>query len=158
MKIKNKIHIFTAIICFTSLLYFFFFQSVKIDAIYQGEDYIKIINDKCRSTIILVSNAPITEKGRLDLWKREKENIMNRIPLQKKCDTIYFVKNKPEPPVFSENTKYWQADEQLCFKGKSNGTCISNKNIFMSISLLSLTTDGVYRDFYKDKIIYVLYQ
>ncbi|ECE4235254.1 DUF943 family protein [Salmonella enterica] len=89
------------------------FNYAKIDAIYQGDDYVKLIHENCKSTVILVSNIPITARGRLSLWKKEKDNVMMNMPLQKQCDVVYFVKNDPEPPLFSEDAKYWQADEQL---------------------------------------------
>jgi hypothetical protein len=155
---KVKVFIFVASASIISLVYFSFFYSAKIDAIYQGGDYVKLIHENCNSTVILVSNAPITARGRLSLWKKEKENIMVRMPLQKQCDAVYFVKNNPEPPLFSGDVKYWQADNQLCFKGGMNGACISNENIFMSVSMFSLTTDRIYRDTYKDKTIYVSYR
>ncbi|WP_075209400.1 DUF943 family protein [Klebsiella michiganensis] len=160
MKLNKVKVFFTIAVIFASIitLIYFCFPSARIDAIYQGSDYVKPIDEYCKSTVILVSNAPITDRGRLSLWEQEKDNVMTTMPLQKKCDSIYFVKNKPEPPLFSEDVKYWQADEQFCFKGEVNGACISNKNIFMSISLFSLTTDGIYRDTYKDKTIYVSYR
>ncbi|MFJ5982990.1 DUF943 family protein [Enterobacter cancerogenus] len=158
-SIKLKVSFaFIASVPTISVIYFCFFYYAKIDAIYQGGDYVKLIDENCKSTVILVSNVPITARGRLSLWKKEKDNVMMNMPLQKQCDAVYFVKNNPEPPLFSEDVKYWQADDQLCFRGKMNGACISNKNIFMSVSLFSLATDGVYRDTYKDKTIYVSYR
>ncbi|WP_370973725.1 DUF943 family protein [Enterobacter wuhouensis] len=160
MKLNKAKVFFSISIVFASIitLIYFCFSSAKIDAIYKGGDYVKLNDGNCKSIVILVSNAPITDRGRLRLWEQEKDSIMTTMPLQKKCDAIYFVKNKPEPPLFSEDVKYWQADDQFCFKGKMNGECISNENIFMSVSLFSLTTDGIYRDTYKDKTIYVSYR
>ncbi|EJE6943389.1 DUF943 family protein [Salmonella enterica] len=156
IKIKVLFAFITSIS--TISVIYLFFNYAKIDAIYQGDDYVKLIHENCKSTVILVSNIPITARGRLSLWKKEKDNVMMNMPLQKQCDVVYFVKNDPEPPLFSEDAKYWQADEQLCFRGEMNGACISNKNIFMSVTLFSLATDGVYRDTYKDKVIYVSYR
>lgn len=160
MKLINAkvLFILIASVSAISVIYFCFIHHEKIDAIYHGDDYVKLINEKCKSTVILVSNTPFTARGRLSLWKKEKNNIMMSNPLQKQCDAVYFVKNNPEPPLFSEDVKYWQSDDQLCFRGEMNGECISNKNIFMSVSLFSLATDGVYRDTYKDKAIYVSYR
>lgn len=149
---------FVALLSAISMIYFCFFYYAKVDAIYQGNDYVKLMHENCKSTVILVSNVPITTRGRLNSWEKEKENIMVTMPLQKQCDAIYFVRNNPEPPLYREDLKYWQADEHLCFEGKMNGACISNKNIFMSVSSFSLATDGVYKDTYKDKIIYVSYR
>lgn len=157
--IKPKVlFAFVALLFTISMIYFCFFHYAKIDAIYQGDDYVKLMHENCKSTVILVSNVPITARGRLNLWEKEKENVMVTMPLQKKCDAIYFVRNNPEPPLYREDLKYWQADEQLCFEGKMNGACISNKNIFMSVSSFSLAANEVYKDTYKNKIIYVSYR
>ncbi|EGP0996938.1 hypothetical protein IV823_004380, partial [Salmonella enterica] len=72
-----------------SVIYLCFFYYAKIDAIYQGDDYVKLIHENCKSTVILVSNIPITARDRLTLWKKEKDNVMMNMPLQKQCDVVY---------------------------------------------------------------------
>lgn len=143
MKFK---YIFLVIIIgvIISVIYLFL-KPAKISGIYQDITYDKRWDSECKSTIVLVDNAPLTKSNLAKLWSREKTFILDKWkPFVNKCDYILFIKNKTEPPLDSEEVKYWVGDYQLCLKGKIDN-CISKDERLFYI--------GIDKQIYGDRLI-----
>ncbi|EGA6597925.1 hypothetical protein H5548_000038 [Salmonella enterica] len=132
---KFKYIFLTVFVSILIITIYFFLKTEKISGIYQNVLYEERWGSECKSTIVLVDNPPVMKSNLVKLWAREKERILSQwMPLNKKCDYILFVNNKPEPPHDSEEIKYWMGDYQLCLKGEIDN-CISKDERLFYIGL-----------------------
>lgn len=109
--------------------------SPAISAIYQKSYYDpQWGRGECKSTVVLVEHAPITQQQKIGLWNSSKHDILKKwTPLNNnKCDDILFVNNNVEPVIDSMGMKEWMGEEQICLEGKLGARkCISrNERLF----------------------------
>ena len=108
------------------ILYVFFLREGEIFQIYQ-ETYSdeKWNSGECKSTVVLVDNAPLSPYALQKLWEKNGSKIIKTWSpfINDKCDEILFVKNNIGRPVHSSDSQYWIADEEICLKGRIDG-CI----------------------------------
>ncbi len=112
-------------ICTLYLLYAFYLRQGHIKEIYQHSEYSEIWARDCKSTVILVDNAPLSHDAQKKIWQKNSTEIMKKwAPLTDRCDEILFVNNRISYIKRSGDINYWIADDAICLNGMLGG-CIS---------------------------------
>ena len=107
------------------MIHIFYLRKGSVNKIYQHTEYSDIWQKDCRSTVVLVDNAPLSRYAQEKLQqKNSKEIIENWNPFTDECDDVLFVNNKIGRIKRSGDIKYWIADDAICLKGIIDG-CIS---------------------------------
>ncbi len=120
-----KIIITILALCTLYILYIFYLRQEHIKEIYQHSEYSEIWGRDCKSTVILVDNAPLSHDAKKEFWKKNSIEIIKKwAPLTNSCDEILFVKNRIGRVQQSGDLKYWIADNAICLNGIIGG-CIS---------------------------------
>ncbi|MDU4840638.1 MAG: hypothetical protein E6X49_05745 [Leclercia adecarboxylata] len=148
------------LICFLAYsFYMFSSRHGEIAKIYQNIDYRANSAKICKSTVILVDNAPIMHNSQESVWFRNKNKIINEWqPLTKKCDDIVFVKNTPELARHEAELEFWIGENQVCLKGELGGNqCIAKDDILYFISLGRTSPDDKVIDTINNKPIYIYF-
>jgi hypothetical protein len=117
--------------CTLYIIYAFYLRQGHIKGIYQHSERSGLWERDCKSTVILVDNAPLSHYAQKKFWEKNSSEIMKKwTPLTNRCDEILFVNNRIGPIKRSGNIKYWIADDEVCLNGMLSG-CISwNERLF----------------------------
>lgn len=155
------------IITVITLLVFIIAQAFYINLIHPGNianiyQNLEIrINSKkeCRSTVIVLDNAPIFRYAQKITWTKNKNKIINEWkPLINKCDDIVFIKNNPEKANDSAELDFWIGENQVCLKGHlRDKQCIPKDSILFFISLGKTTVDDEVIGEINEKPIYIYF-
>lgn len=137
----------------------FLMLNPTINAIYQKNYYDpQWGRGECKSTIVLVEHAPITNQQKVDLWNASKHDLLKKwAPLtNNKCDDILFVNNNKERAIDSMGMKEWMGEEQICLEGKLGAEkCISrNERLFYVVRDKPLSNRDI-KDTINDKTFYL---
>ncbi|WP_174340755.1 DUF943 family protein [Enterobacter sp. JMULE2] len=137
--------------------YLYFFRIGEIHQIYQNVEYWLVSKQNCKSTVVLVNNAPISDYGKKKLWLENEKLLMSKWnPLESECDSIHFMKNKTERATFPDENNYWVGDEQYCLNGTlGSDKCISKDELLFSVQLRTLTSKDKVISEYKGKPVYL---
>lgn len=131
----------------------------EIEKVYQNIDFRTNSVKKCKSTVILVNNAPILHNLQKKIWFRNKDKIINEWqPLTKKCDDIIFVKNTPKIVGDKAELDFWIGENELCLKGSlKDKQCIPKDDILFFIGLGKTTVDDEVIGDINGKPLYVYF-
>ncbi|MCC4109097.1 hypothetical protein [Serratia ureilytica] len=137
--------------------YLYFFGSREIHQIYQNVEYWPVSKQNCKSTVVLVNNASISNYGKKKLWLDNENLLMGKWKsLESECDSIHFIKNKTERATFPGENNYWVDDYQYCLNGAlGSDKCISKYEILFAVQLEALTLKDKIISEYKGKQIYL---
>lgn len=143
-----------SVVCFS---YLYFFRNGEIHQVYQNVEYWQVSKQNCKSTVVLVNNAPISNYGKRKLWLDNEKLLMGKwTSLNNECDSIYFIKNKTERATFPGENNYWVGDYQYCLNGAlGSDKCISKYELLFAVQLEALTLKDRVISKYKDKPIYL---
>lgn len=152
--------IMVMLICF--FVYSFYIFSIRhgeIVKVYQNIDSRVNSVKKCKSTVILVDNAPVFHNSQEKIWFNNKDKIINEWqPLANKCDDIVFVKNTPEQAIDEAELDFWIGENQVCLRGElGGGQCIPKDDILYFISLGRTSPDDKVLDTINGKPIYIYF-
>jgi hypothetical protein len=147
------------IVFFIYIFYISLIRHGDIEKVYQNIDFRANSAKKCKSTVILVDNAPIFHNLQESIWLRNKDRIINEWqPLTKKCDDIVFIKNTPELISDEAELDFWIGENQVCLKGKlGGGQCIPKDDILYFISLGRTNLDDKIIGKINDQPIYIYF-
>ncbi|MEG0281123.1 MAG: hypothetical protein RR686_17855 [Morganella sp. (in: enterobacteria)] len=107
------------------ILYAFYIRQGHINKIYQHTEHSEIWDKNCKSTVILVDDAPLSHYALEKLWKKNSKEIIEKWnPFTDECDDVLFVKNNIGYIKHSGDVKFWIADDEICLND-SLGGCIS---------------------------------
>ncbi|HCR56573.1 MAG TPA: hypothetical protein DIW62_02305 [Raoultella sp.] len=107
------------------ILYAFYLREGYIKEIYQHSERSEIWGVDCKSTVVLVDNAPLSHDAQTKFWEKNSTEIMKKwTPLTDRCDEILFVNNRIGRIKRSGDMNHWIADDAICLNGILGG-CIS---------------------------------
>lgn len=152
--------IIAMVICFFIYIpYICFIRHGEIAEVYQNIDFRIRSEKECKSTVILVDNAPISHYAQKRIWLKNKDEIINEWrPLTNKCDDIVLVKNNPERASDNAELDFWIGENQVCLKGAlKGGKCIPKDDILFFISSGRTTLDDAIIDEINGKPVYVYF-
>ncbi|QKJ87156.1 DUF943 family protein [Paramixta manurensis] len=124
MKIKSKImrYIFTLVGCvLLGYLLWLSLRPVEIIAVHQRNNY----------SDVLVKNFPLTDKGRIEWWLKNKDRLNHRYDIPKPASYGDFTINFW---LFGKGYQKEGKDDRLCFSDiKTEANCI-DKNLLFAIN------------------------
>ncbi len=112
---KLKLISFLILTCAFYVFYIFYLRQGEINSIYQQTQYNDIWGKTCKSTVVVVDNAPLSRVSLKKMWFRFSEGIMrNWKPLDNDCDSILVIDNKLSTPYDQSELDYWMGDDYYC--------------------------------------------
>lgn len=118
-------------LCALYMLYAFYLRQGHIKEIYQHSEHSEIWKRDCKSTVVLVDNAPFSHYAQKKFWEKNNSEIMKKwTPLTDRCDEILFVNNRIGHIKRSGDIKYWIADDAICLNGMLGGCIAWNERLF----------------------------
>lgn len=129
----------------------------EVDSVYQKSVYNDGFDKVCKSTVVLVNDAPSGRSGKRRLWLKNSKKIIEKWePFTEKCDSLVFLKNIKEQARRRSELNYWMGDNQYCLEGVlDEKKCISKESQLFSIALWRAGGDFIGK--VNDKPIYIYY-
>lgn len=122
---KIKIMIPAFLMCLCYMLNAFYLRQGHINGIYQNTEYSDIWERNCKSTVILIDDAPLSHHAQKKLWQRNNKEIIEKWdPFTKECDSVLFVNNNVGHVEHKEDLDTWITEGAICLNGAVGG-CIS---------------------------------
>lgn len=136
---STKILSVTIFVVVIYITYAYFLRPGQVIKIHQNIDVNNYLI--CRSTVVLVEEAPLSHYAQKKMWLKSSNQILAKYPLlTPECDSILFLKNKTERAYDIGDTHYWVSDYQYCLNGAfGNEKCISKEEQLFSIQLRQST-------------------
>lgn len=121
-------------------LYAYFFRAGSVQSVYQDISFNKVWKKNCKSTVVLINNAPISHYAQRKTWQRTKNEVMRKWnPINEECDTLLYINNKKERAYDSGDNNYWAGDFQYCLNGAfGDDKCISKEELLFSVRMWDL--------------------
>ncbi|EOC1473726.1 hypothetical protein EHJ11_08965 [Cronobacter turicensis] len=156
MRKLNLVSVFI-VTCAFYVFYVFYLRQGGVSNIYQQSQYNDIWGKTCKSTVVVVDNAPLSRISLKRMWLRFSEGIINDwAPLNNYCDSILFIDNKLRTPYDKSELDYWMGDDYYCLKGKlNNDQCLPKESQIFVIQLRTSTEDDEKVGVVGDKNIYI---
>lgn len=113
------------LMCLCYMLNAFYLRQGHINGIYQNTEYSDIWERKCKSTVILIDDAPLSHYAQKKLWQRNNKEIIEKwSPFTNVCDSVLFVNNNVGHVEHKEDLDTWITEGAICLNGAVGG-CIS---------------------------------
>jgi hypothetical protein len=126
------------------VFYIFFLRTGEVHKIYQHtDDYSDVWKRKCKSTAVLVDDAPLSHHALKRMWLRNSKKIIDEWkPLTHECDDVFFVRNKLKQPDYHNDLNYWLGDDDICLNGVlGKEQCISKEEQLFILQLRASTSE-----------------
>lgn len=153
---KNlKVFIFVFILYALYMLYAFYLRQGHVNKIYQHTEYSDIWERNCKSTVVLIDDAPLSRYAQEKLWQKNSKEIIEKWnPFTDECDDVLFVNNNVGHVEHKEDIETWITEGAICLNGAVGG-CIPWEDRLFYVGLRNSILGGDITGKVNGKSIYI---